>query len=194
MLEVEFERRPSNNDLSIVRAVEMAREPLAATEPRVLLLGLEEMPSAVPMPGAGGGGGGGGGGGSNGGGDDGFGCSGWASLERNREETEEEGGHQLAVAELLAKRFRRLWDHGNSSADLLVAFTSNYALRPRADVALREAPLFRPLRSIEVAPLDTAERREFAVALLRERIRRPPGRPLRLQPCAHHRHQCGLAR
>ena len=170
VLEVEFERRPSNNDLSIVRAVEMAREPLAATEPRVLLLGLEEMPSAVPMPGASGGNGGGGGSGSNGGGDDGFGCSGWASLERNREETEEEGGHQLAVAELLAKRFRRLWDHGNSSADLLVAFTSNYALRPRADVALREAPLFRPLRSIEVAPLDTAERREFAVALLRERM------------------------
>ena len=116
-------------------------------------------------------------------------AAGRASLERNREETEEEGG-QLAVLELLAKRFRRLWDHGNSSADLLVAFTSNYALRPRADAALREAPLFRPLRSVEVALLDTTERREFAVALPASGS--PSALPTRSRQCAHHRHQRGL--
>ena len=45
-LQLEFERRPNNNDLSVVSVVSMAREPLsgAADRPKLLLLGLEEMP------------------------------------------------------------------------------------------------------------------------------------------------------
>ena len=45
-LRLEFERRPNNNDLSVAGVLEMAREPLSATEPRLLLLALEEMPPA----------------------------------------------------------------------------------------------------------------------------------------------------
>ena len=43
-----------------------------------------------------------------------------------------------------------------------------FAVATKPRYAPGEAPLFRPLRSIEVAPLDTAERREFAVALLKQ--------------------------
>ncbi|KAL1528709.1 hypothetical protein AB1Y20_010043 [Prymnesium parvum] len=46
-LNLEFERRPNNNDLSVVSVVEMAREPLAAVSPKLLLLGLEEMPASA---------------------------------------------------------------------------------------------------------------------------------------------------
>ena len=49
-LALEFDRRPNNNDLSVVTVVETAREPLTASEPRLLLLGLEEMPDVVQRP------------------------------------------------------------------------------------------------------------------------------------------------
>ena len=45
-LNLEFERRPNNNDLSVVGVIEMAREPLSAMEPRLMMLALEEMPEA----------------------------------------------------------------------------------------------------------------------------------------------------
>ena len=51
-LSLEFERRPNNNDLSVVTVLEMAREPLSSTEPRLMMLALEEMPSAAEMPSA----------------------------------------------------------------------------------------------------------------------------------------------
>ena len=46
-LDLEMQRRPNNNDLSVVTVVEMAREPLSASEPRLLLLALEEMPDGT---------------------------------------------------------------------------------------------------------------------------------------------------
>lgn len=47
-LSLEFERRPNNNDLSVVTVIEMAREPLTASEPRLMMLALEELPDVAP--------------------------------------------------------------------------------------------------------------------------------------------------
>lgn len=161
-LDLELQRRPNNNDLSVVHVVEMAREPLSATEPRLLLLALEEMPHTAPeqMPektperarvqtpstalellG------------SSLGGDDGA-VSGSA------------GGTQLAVAKLLAERFRKSAAH----PDLIVCFTSNYALCDAAAAALKACTLFASLEFVTIQPVGGAQRAALGGAMLRTLI------------------------
>jgi len=161
-LDLELQRRPNNNDLSVVHVVEMAREPLSATEPRLLLLALEEMPDTAPeqtpeqtperargrMPStalelAG----------SSPGGDDGA-VSGGA------------GGTQLAVAKLLAERFRKSAAH----PDLIVCFTSNYTLCDAAAAALKACTLFASLECVTIQPVGGAQRAALGGAMLRTLI------------------------
>ncbi len=126
-LDLELQRRPNNNDLSVVHVVEMAREPLSASEPRLLLLGLEEMPDGASDAG---------------------------------------GGTQLAVAALLAERFRKSSPH----PDLLVCFTSNYPLCEEASAALRACKLFAPLECVTIQPVGGAQRVALGRAMLRSLI------------------------
>ncbi|KOO29650.1 hypothetical protein Ctob_008264 [Chrysochromulina tobinii] len=161
-LDLELQRRPNNNDLSVVHVVEMAREPLSATEPRLLLLALEEMPDTAPeqtpeqtperargrtpstaLELAG----------SSPGGDDGA-VSGGA------------GGTQLAVAKLLAERFRKSAAH----PDLIVCFTSNYTLCDAAAAALKACTLFASLECVTIQPVGGAQRAALGGAMLRTLI------------------------
>jgi hypothetical protein len=145
-LSLEFQRRPNNNDLSVVNVIEMAREPLSASEPRLLMLGLEEMPN-VATPDANGAGGDAAGGGAGG-------------------DEEEDVGEQLATCELLTQRLRGFCHH----PDLLVCLTSNYALAPAAHAALTACKAFANLQVIHVHPLDGSEREALAMALLRTHL------------------------
>ena len=156
-LQLEFERRPNNNDLSVVSVVSMAREPLsgAADRPKLLLLGLEEMPRAAPaaaaappaaanaiananVPAA-----------TNPAtaADANLDAAATASATASVAATLDWADcTQLEVSSLLAKRFGNALGH----ADLLVVFTSNYALHPVACAALETSATFGGLRTVRV--------------------------------------------
>ena len=149
----------------------MAREPLSASEPRLLLLGLEEMPPDAP-----------------------FGAFGGHAPDARAAAQDGDGGPsgasdtagapaadsstapppaaaapdagvraQTAVATLLAERFRKSIAH----ADLLVCFTSNYALSEDAARSLRACKLFAPLQSVTIEPIKGRQRVSLAADLLR---------------------------
>ena len=156
-LQLEFERRPNNNDLSVVSVVSMAREPLsgAADRPKLLLLGLEEMPRAAPaaaaappaaanaiananVPAA-----------TNPAtaADANLDAAATASATASVAATLDWADcTQLEVSSLLAKRFGNALGH----PDLLVVFTSNYALHPVACAALETSATFGGLRTVRV--------------------------------------------
>ena len=164
-LQLEFERRPNNNDLSVVSVVSMAREPLsgAADRPKLLLLGLEEMPPAAPAAAV----------------------ARPANTDANANANVKANANanapaatnpataadanldaaatastaasvaaaldradctQLEVSSLLAKRFGNALGH----PDLLAVFTSNYALHPVACAALETSATFRGLRTVRI--------------------------------------------
>ena len=167
-LQLEFERRPNNNDLSVVNVVSMAREPLsgAADRPKLLLLGLEEMPPAAPAAPAAA-----------------TAAAPPAAANANTNVNTNANANapaatnpataaganldaaatastaasiaaaldradctQLEVSSLLAKRFGSSLGH----PDLLAVFTSNYALHPMACAALETSATFRGLRTVRV--------------------------------------------
>ena len=159
-LALEFDRRPNNNDLSVVSVIEMAREPLTATEPRLLLLSLEEMPPSSAE-------------------DPARLASGAAAHEAAGEaaageavSTGDAGASpadaQLAVCSLLAEVFKRSAAH----PDLVVCLTSNYALSPAAEETLRGCSAFKTVRAVPVAAVEGDERRAFAHAFLSDRLGR----------------------
>ena len=161
-LALEFDRRPNNNDLSVVTVLEMAREPLAATEPRLLMLALEEMPASRAGGGEGGrgggeGGGGGGGGGEGGGGEGGGGEGGGG---------EGGGDAQAMCCSLLARHLRS----NGAYNDLIICISSNYALTPSNEATLRGTRPFANLLPLRVLPVERDERAAFATSLLRANI------------------------
>ena len=121
-LSLEFERRPNNNDLSVVNVVEMAREPLSAIEPRLMMLGFEEVPDIAPQP-----------------------MTGHIEPTASASPTKlpKPAGGQLAVCELLAERLRNTCHH----PDLLVCLTSNYELATESRAALSACKAFANLQA-----------------------------------------------
>jgi hypothetical protein len=77
-----------------------------------------------------------------------------------------DGGQQQACCELLASRLG-----GNGAhPDLLTFVSSNYALAPASETALKSCPAFAALQTLEVAPVEGAERCRLATALLRHAL------------------------
>ena len=146
-LELEFELRPNNNDLSVMSIVQGRRMALQHTQPGLVVLALEEMaPSKV--------------GNSQNPHQEGI-CELLSQRFAGRKGKYHSRAHQTRNA-----------DKGLSGdSSIIPLFTSNYCLESNGHEALAKLDMFRNLHSVEMKAITGSERQDFAMAYFRHCLR-----------------------
>ena len=152
-LELEFELRPNNNDMSIMSIIQGRRMAMSQSKPGLVVLNLEEMPmhSSQSNPNQ----------------------LSVAELIRQRfggrkgsyqKDEQNNGGRNKTAPRNSDKRSI------GKDCSLVSIFTSNYSLAEDSKLALQQLPLYQSILPIEMTAITGSDRCQFAKSYLRQRL------------------------
>ncbi len=149
-LDLEFELRPNNNDMSIMSIIQGRRMAMRQSKPGLVVLNLEEMPmnSSESNPNQ-------------------YSVAKLISQRFGGRKGKYQDQQSNAAGSKTAPRNSDKRSIGRDCS-LVSIFTSNYALAEDSKLALEQLPLYQSLLTIEMTAITGSDRREFAKAYLRQ--------------------------